>query len=112
MEVSPELIDSGIVFIAGAVASVLTSVVNRPWWTTQKRQYASLIVSLICGIAASVLKGLIAPPPVEPTAFVAWVIVNLGIVSGISQVVYMQFSEKLKALEVNTSPAQLPEQTN
>ena len=104
-EISPQLIDSGIVFIAGALASISTAIINKAWWTSKRRQYVSLGVSMTLGIIATVLKGLFNPPPAESAAFITWIVTSLGLVAGISQLVYMQFSEKLKEIEDATSPA-------
>lgn len=104
-EISPQLIDSGIVFLAGVMASVSTAIINKAWWTSKRRQYVSLGVSMTLGIIATVLKGLFNPPPTEPAAFITWIVTSLGLVAGISQLVYMQFSEKLNEIENATSPA-------
>lgn len=103
---SPELIDTGIIFIAGVLATLLTAVVNKAWWTDAKRQWVSFAVSAVLGVVALVLKGtFVQPPPTEPLELMTWIVTTVGLVAGASQVIYMQFSEKIKVLEVATSPA-------
>jgi len=103
---SPELVDTGIIFIAGVIATLLTAVVNKSWWTTAKRQWVSFGVSVVLGVVALVLKGtFVQAPPTEPVELMTWIVTTVGLVAGASQVIYMQFSEKIKVLEAATSPA-------
>lgn len=102
---SPELVDTGIIFIAGLVATLLTAVVNKAWWTTAKRQWVSFGVSAVLGVVALTLKGaFVQAPPTEPVELMTWIVTTVGLVAGASQVIYMQFSEKIKVLEAATSP--------
>lgn len=106
-DMSPELIDSGVIIIAGAIASLLTAWINKSWWTSKRRQWVSFGVSVVLGVLALVLKGVVFTVPTEPFEFVAWVITTIALVAGASQVIYAQFSEKLRELE-EALPSPLP----
>ena len=106
-DMSPELIDSGVIIIAGAIASLLTAWINKSWWTSKRRQWVSFGVSVVLGVLALVLKGVVFTVPTEPFEFVAWVITTIALVAGAAQVIYAQFSEKLRELE-EALPSPLP----
>ena len=104
---SIEMIDTGIIFIAGLVATLLTAVVNKSWWTSARKQWVSFGVSVVLGVAALVLKGtFVQAPPMEPIELMTWIVTTVALVAGASQVIYIQFSEKIKVLEAKTSPVQ------
>ena len=101
-------VDFGIIALAGIIASVLTSVINQAWWTPRRKQWVSFGVSLALGVIALIIKGTITAPPSEPLDLFVWAATTVGAVAAASQVVYAQFSEKLKDLEVATTPADPP----
>ena len=89
----------GIIAIAGIVASLLTSVVSESWWTKARKQWVSFGVSVGLGTIALIIDGFITHPPSEPLELLGWVAGTVAAVAAASQVVYAQFSEKLKVLE-------------
>lgn len=96
-------INLGVIAIAGVVASILTAVVNKAWWTRERKQWVSLIVSVVLGVVALIIDGVLTQPPTEPAEIITWAAGTVAAVAAASQLVYAQFSEKLKVLEDITS---------
>ena len=104
-------VDFGIIALTGILASALTSIINQAWWTPRRKQWVSFGVSLVLGIIALIIKGTITAPPSEPFELFVWAATTVGAVAAASQIVYAQFSEKLKDLEVATTQTDPPDTT-
>ena len=102
-------VDFGIITLAGGLASILTSVINQAWWTPRRKQWVSFFVSIALGIVALIIKGTITAPPSDPLDLFVWVTTTVGSVAAASQIVYTQFSQKLKDLEVATTQTDPPD---
>lgn len=87
----------------GVIATLLTAVINKPWWTTQRRQIVSLVVSVVLGAIILFYEGSITTIPTAPLDILQWVIVTVGGVMATAQIAYNQLSEQIAKLEAATS---------
>ena len=100
------VLNISVAVLAGIIASVLTAVVNKTWWTKERKQWISLIVSVLLGVVALIIDGIITEVPTDPVELLKWVVSTIGVVAVASQLVYAQFSEKLKVIEEVTSESE------